>query len=125
MFTRPDDAQTSGRQDSSRQDPGRQDSGRQDSAGPERTLRRAVRGRIVAGVASGIARYFGIDVAFVRIAFAVLTIVGFIGLPFLGWLPLYLLGIPLYLAGWLFIPEEGSDQSIAGTMLHRLQSRSH
>jgi phage shock protein PspC (stress-responsive transcriptional regulator) len=110
MFTRPDDAQTSDRQD---------------TVGKERTLRRAASGRIVAGVASGIARYFGIDVALVRIAFAVLTIVGITGLPFLGWLPLYLLGIPLYLAGWLFIPEEGSDQSIAGTILHRLERRSH
>jgi phage shock protein PspC (stress-responsive transcriptional regulator) len=85
-------------------------------------LRRARSGRILAGVASGIGRHFGVDVTFVRIAFVVLTIVGLTGLPFFGWLPLYLFGIPLYLAGWVFIPEEGSDQSIAGAMLHRLQS---
>jgi phage shock protein PspC (stress-responsive transcriptional regulator) len=89
-----------------------------------RRLRRPTGGRIVAGVATGIARYADVDVTFVRIAFVVLTIIGFTGLPFFGWLPLYLLGIPLYLACWLLIPEEGSEQSIAGAMLHRLQGRS-
>jgi phage shock protein C len=89
-----------------------------------RTVRRPASGRIVAGVAAGLASYSGIDVTIVRIAFAVFTVVGFTGLPFLGWLPLYLLGVPLYLAGWLFIPEEGSDQSIAATMLRSLHARS-
>lgn len=96
----------------------------QHSAGAKRQLRRASSGRILAGVAGGIGRYAGVDVTFVRIAFVVLTIIGFTGVPFFGWLPVYLLGIPLYLACWLLIPEEGSDQSIAGVMLHRLQSRS-
>jgi phage shock protein C len=98
--------------------------GTQDSR-DKRELRRPISGRIVAGVAAGIARSTGIDVTFVRIAFVVLTIVGITGLPFFGALPVYLLGIPLYLAGWLLMPEEGSDRSIAATMLHRLQSRAH
>lgn len=87
-----------------------------------RVLRRPAKGRMLAGVAAGIASYSGVDVSIVRVGFAVLTIVGFTGIPFVT-LPLYLLGIPLYLACWLFIPEEGSDQAIAATMLHKLHSR--
>lgn len=55
---------------------------------------------MLAGVASGLARYAGIDPLVVRIAFAVLTFLGGAG-------------IPLYLACWLLIPAEGNDQSIA------------
>jgi phage shock protein PspC (stress-responsive transcriptional regulator) len=55
---------------------------------------------MLAGVASGLAGYAGIDVLIVRIAFAVLTFLGGAG-------------IPLYLACWLLIPAEGSDRSIA------------
>jgi phage shock protein PspC (stress-responsive transcriptional regulator) len=32
-------------------------------------------------------------------------------------------GIALYLAGLLLIPDEGSDQSIAGSIIQSLQSR--
>ena len=56
--------------------------------------------RMLAGVASGIAAYVGIDTLFVRIAFAVLSIVGGVG-------------IPLYIVCWLLIPDEGATQSIA------------
>ena len=81
-------------------------------AGPERTaLRRPVHDRMLAGVAVGLARYLGVDVTIVRIAFVVLTIVGGTG-------------IPLYLAGLLLIPEEGSDRSIAAAFIDSLQSRS-
>jgi phage shock protein PspC (stress-responsive transcriptional regulator) len=90
------------------------------SAQARMPLRRAVRGRMVAGVAAAIARHFNIDVTLVRVIFAVLTIAGFTGLPFLGAVPLYLGGIPLYLVCWLLIPEEGSDSSIAA---HFLRSR--
>ncbi len=58
---------------------------------------------MLAGVASGLARYAGIDVLIVRIAFAVLTFLGGAG-------------IPLYLVCWLLIPAEGSDQSIAAEL---------
>jgi phage shock protein PspC (stress-responsive transcriptional regulator) len=74
-------------------------------------LRRHFQDRMLAGVAAGLARYFNVDVMIVRIAFVVLTIVGGAG-------------IPLYLAGLLLIPEEGSDQSIAGSLIESLQSRS-
>jgi phage shock protein PspC (stress-responsive transcriptional regulator) len=74
-------------------------------------LRRAAQGSVVAGVAAGLARYLGVDVMIIRLAFVVLTIVGGAG-------------IPLYLAGLLLIPEEGSDQSIAGSLTGSLRSRS-
>jgi phage shock protein PspC (stress-responsive transcriptional regulator) len=73
-------------------------------------LRRPSAGRMVAGVAEGLARYFGVDTTIVRIAFVVLTIVGGAG-------------IPLYLAGLLLIPGEGSDQSVAGALVQSFQSR--
>ena len=65
-----------------------------------RTLTRPTHDRMLAGVASGLADYAGIDVLVVRIAFAVLTFLGGAG-------------IPLYLACWLLIPAEGCDQSVA------------
>jgi phage shock protein C len=86
-------------------------------------LRRPADGRMLAGVAVALSRYFNIDVTIVRVAFAVLTVVGFTGLAYFGWIPLYLGGIPLYLAGWLLIPEEGSEHSIAGRLLAPRQHR--
>jgi phage shock protein PspC (stress-responsive transcriptional regulator) len=81
-------------------------------AGPERSApRRPIHDRMLAGVTAGLAEYFGIDVTIVRIAFVILTVVGGAG-------------IPLYLAGLLVIPEEGSDQSIAGAFIASGQSRS-
>ena len=74
-------------------------------------IRRPYDDRMLGGVASGLARYFGVDTIIVRIAFVVLTLFGGAG-------------IPLYLAGLLLIPDEGSDQSIAGSLLESLQSRS-
>lgn len=65
---------------------------------PTRTLTRS-RDRMLAGVASGIAAYVGVDPVVVRIAFVVLTLVG-------G------LGIPLYLASWVLVPDERTRQSI-------------
>jgi phage shock protein C len=74
-------------------------------------LRRSYEDRMLAGVAGGAARYLGIDPMIVRIAFAVLTLFGGTG-------------IALYLAGLLLIPDEGSDQSILGSVIESLQSRS-
>jgi phage shock protein C len=73
-------------------------------------LYRPVSGRMIAGVAAGMAQYLGIDVTIVRIALAVLTVVGGAG-------------IPVYVAGWLLIPDEQSDQSIASELIGSLQSR--
>jgi phage shock protein C len=74
-------------------------------------LYRPAEDRMVAGVASGIARYLGVDVTAVRIILAVLTFVGGAG-------------VPIYLAGWLLMPEEGAEHSIAGGFLQSRQARS-
>ena len=74
-------------------------------------LRRPYDGRMVAGVAAGLARYFNVDATLVRMAFVVLTIVGGAG-------------IPLYLAGLVLIPGDGRDQSAAGALIESLQRRS-
>jgi phage shock protein C len=75
-------------------------------------LYRPASGRMIAGVAAGIAQYLGVDVTIVRIALAVLTVVGGAG-------------IPVYAAGWLLIPDEESDQSIASELIGSLQSRTN
>ena len=74
-------------------------------------LRRSYADRMLGGVAGGLARYFGLDPMIVRLAFVVATLIGGAG-------------VPLYLAGLLLIPEEGSSQSIAGSFVESLQSRS-
>jgi phage shock protein C len=72
-------------------------------------LRRPVGDRMLAGVAAGIAHQLGLDVTVVRIVLAVLAVVGGTG-------------VPIYLAGWLLIPEEGSEQSIASDFIASLQT---
>lgn len=71
----------------------------------QRPLVRPREGRMLAGVAGAISGYLAIDVTIVRIVLAVLCLVGGAGLP-------------LYLAGWLLIPEEGCETSIAAELLH-------
>lgn len=58
-----------------------------------RRLVRPRRPRIIAGVCSGIALYYGWDVAWVRVLFAVFTCLT------TG------IGILVYLAAWLLLPE--------------------
>jgi phage shock protein PspC (stress-responsive transcriptional regulator) len=74
-----------------------------DQERPKR-LRRSFDDRKLGGVAAGLARFFALDVAHVRIALVVLAILGGAGLP-------------LYLAAWVLIPEEGSDTAIADGFL--------
>jgi phage shock protein PspC (stress-responsive transcriptional regulator) len=62
--------------------------------------------RVVAGVASGFARHLGIDVAWVRIAFVILTFFGGAG-------------ILAYLVAWIAIPEEGETESVLTTRTRR------
>lgn len=73
-------------------------------------LRRPFEGRVLTGVAEGLGRYFGVDTTLVRIGFVVLTVIGGAG-------------VPLYLAGLLLIPDEGSDQSIAASIIESFQNR--
>jgi len=67
---------------------------------PPRALSRPLEGRMLGGVAAGLARYLDIDVTVIRILFAALTLVGGAA-------------VPVYLAAWVLIPEDGADQSIA------------
>ena len=87
------------------------DSSEPRSFGGSMPLRRPVHDRMLAGVASGIADYLGVDETLVRIAIVVATFFGGAG-------------IAVYLAGWLLIPEEGSDQSIASELLQSISARS-
>jgi phage shock protein C len=73
-------------------------------------LRRTHKGRIVAGVCSGIGEYVGIDANLVRIALAVATLFG-------G------LGVGVYAIGWLLMPDEESDTSIVQGLLNKQQNR--
>jgi phage shock protein C len=75
------------------------------------TLIRPSEGRMLAGVASGLANYTGIDVLIVRIAFVALTFLG-------------CAGIAVYLACWLLMPTEETGRSIAGDFTRDLRARS-
>lgn len=83
--------------------------GPQDTSGPRVTrddlrdvsrLRRVVEGRKIGGVAGGVARYFDVDPVIVRVAFAV---TGF-----------FFVGIVVYAALWLIVPEDGSTDRPLG-----------
>ena len=77
----------------------------------QRLLRRPSDGRILGGVAAGVATYFALDVAHVRIILVALS---------------FLAGaaVPLYLAAWLLIPGEDSDPAIADEVLNHTGSHS-
>jgi phage shock protein PspC (stress-responsive transcriptional regulator) len=74
--------------------------------GPIRHLTRRTDNKMIAGVASGIAAYLGIEPWVVRIGFVVMV-------PFGGF------GVLAYLIAWLLVPIEGSGQSLAGDVLRR------
>jgi phage shock protein PspC (stress-responsive transcriptional regulator) len=62
---------------------------------PDRRLYRSSDNRVIAGVASGFADYFGIDATVARVVFGILLITG--------------IGIPLYVLCWLIVPREPSE----------------
>ena len=72
-------------------------------------LFRARDGRMVAGVASGLAAYFGVDVNLVRLVFGVFSI-------------FYGLGVLLYLIAWAIVPEEAGGKSIVEDLINRHRS---
>ena len=72
-------------------------------------LVRPLERRAIAGVATGLADYWGISPA--------LTRVGFIGLAIFGGV-----GFVLYLAGWLLIPNDDGTESIAEEAIRRARS---
>jgi phage shock protein C len=65
-----------------------------------RPLRRSRDNRILGGVSGAVAERFDVDIDTVRIAFALLAVLG-------GG------GALLYAAGWLLIPDEAAEVSIA------------
>jgi phage shock protein PspC (stress-responsive transcriptional regulator) len=65
---------------------------------------------MLGGVALGLADYFDVDPTIVRI--------GFVALAFVGGL-----AVPLYLAGWLLIPDDESDRSVAEELFARERAR--
>jgi phage shock protein PspC (stress-responsive transcriptional regulator) len=79
-------------------------------ANGNKRLIRTRKGRLVAGVCSGIGEYVGIDPTVVRLIFAVLTLVtaGVFAL--------------VYLAAWVVIPEEGESASIAENLIKKTGS---
>ena len=74
--------------------------------GVVRRLTRRTDNRIIAGVASGLADYLGIQPWVVRIGFVVLVFFG-------GF------GALAYLIAWLLVPVAGSGESLAGGVLRR------
>ncbi|GIV96710.1 MAG: hypothetical protein KatS3mg057_1367 [Herpetosiphonaceae bacterium] len=62
-------------------------------------LRRPYENRMIAGVASGLGRYFDIDPTLVRIAWALFTLFGGSGILF-------------YLIAWFVIPNEDGTRSM-------------
>ena len=73
---------------------------------PDDSLRRGGEHRMLAGVAAGLAEYFDVDPTLVRVGFVALSLLGGIA-------------VPLYLAGWLLIPDEGAEFSVAEELLAR------
>jgi phage shock protein C len=59
---------------------------------------------MVAGVAGGVAEHLGVDPTVVRVGLAALCLLGGAG-------------VPLYLAAWLIIPEQGAQRSVADDLL--------
>jgi phage shock protein C len=76
-----------------------------------RLLRRPADGRILGGVAAGLAGYFALEVTHVRIILVALSFLGGAA-------------VPLYLAAWILIPAEGSDIAIADEILNHAGSHS-
>ena len=72
-------------------------------------LLRIRQGRMVAGVCTGLAKYFGVDVNLVRLGFGVLTI-------------FYGLGILLYLIAWVILPGDDEDTSILESLINKRRS---
>lgn len=85
--------------------------GQSDLFGNLNQLRRPVQGRLLGGVAAGLARYLGADVNLVRLGFVLLTFLGGAA-------------VPVYILAWLLIPEDGAAQSIAGDLFSSVENRS-
>lgn len=68
---------------------------------------------MLAGVCGGAAKLLGVDAAIVRLLLVAATLLGF------G------TGALVYLACWIVVPEEGSDDTVCGSMLKVTLSRAY
>lgn len=64
---------------------------------PEKTFRRG-RDKVIAGVCSGLAEYFGLDVVLVRLAYAILSLCT-TGFP----------SLLIYILCWIIVPIKDSE----------------
>ena len=71
-------------------------------------LTRPREGRVIAGVAAGVAERLGVGAGWIRVAFIIACLFG-------G------LGLLLYVVGWLAIPESGEESSIAASRVADLE----
>lgn len=76
-----------------------------------RRIKRTRDGRMITGVCSGLAAYFGVDPTLVRVGVAILTVLTSGA------------GILLYVAAALIIPEEGKNASIAQELIDKQTRR--
>lgn len=60
--------------------------------------------KMIAGVASGIADYFGVDVTLIRVLLVVTAVFGGFGLV-------------VYIVMWILVPEEGSGRAMIDNMV--------
>lgn len=72
-----------------------------DIATPQARLRRSTEDRMIAGVCSGLGRYFNTDPVWFRLGFVVIAVAGGAG-------------ILIYLLSWLIIPEAGPGETRGG-----------
>ncbi|MFI7106055.1 PspC domain-containing protein [Nonomuraea sp. NPDC050227] len=73
-------------------------------------LRRTNKGRMIAGVCSGIGEYVGIDANLIRFGLAIATLFGGVG-------------VGLYAIGWLLLPDEERDTSIVQDLISKQQQQ--
>jgi phage shock protein PspC (stress-responsive transcriptional regulator) len=81
--------------------------GGMNEANGSKRLIRTRKGRLVAGVCSGLGEYAGIDPTVVRLIFVALAVVTF---------GVFVL---VFLAAWIVIPEEGEGASIAENLIKK------
>ncbi|MFC0861855.1 PspC domain-containing protein [Sphaerimonospora cavernae] len=74
--------------------------------GSVKRLQRSDNGKIIAGVCSGVGEYIGVDPNILRLAFAVASLFG-------G------LGIGVYAVAWLLLPEKDKNTSIAQDLIDK------
>ena len=79
-------------------------------AAEPRRLTRSRESRWLGGVCAGLGRYFDLSPTVYRIAFAALALAGGTG-------------VLLYVAAWLVIPDEGTEDSIAAQSLKEHRER--